>query len=892
MKGSKRISLGVVLLLGLMLGPAGAAVTLIARLDKAVVLNATGDGIVTVTMTATASDGETLGDYCLVCNPKVYGPCHDADSCEYQKTLMASQGWYNLSGDYMALTCSSEGIAAFSTAGWLNGGYTFLASVHGGTQVPGPGVTPTYHALAWIVEDGGSPPGLFIDRARHRNRQAVLDKIVVLQRMVERAASAGGDTAYPRAALTVAKRMLRFESVKQAENLFSEVSVDLQRCLGILDHAIVELKRGKVLKVPTPSMKSLRLQGADFYAGREPVMLNGPVGWIDMWDDLDEVLDLGFNVMDDEVAASATSFRVAMQRPGFEGEPEAFFQPETVHTTKRRWESLEAEDANVAFLFNPSICYMPDWVYELHPETKPNHALWWGKHATGGWWGGYINAPLESPQMRKLWGTYYEGIVPSTKDDPRLLLYWLKNEPRYWSHTPRYLEMFRACLQEKYRSLETLNAAWGTSYETFAEIGWPQEDHKAGHYDWGTFHYDAVTEFFAWQRQQVKQAAPQALTSNKPQAPFMWLGTANEDVGIDYEAQAEIYEVPGFDSTQAFGDTTDIVKWLVDGGSMLLDFWQSVAPHKPFANLEQHQMSPGAAEDTPPLEYAQPAEVVFRYIQLTNWQQFFHGVRLNTFWFWFNKMEAGGHRPVTMQPTVLYANSKVALDLRRLAGDVTHFPAQSQIAIYFSKPSLLLDAGNYAPALRQVYAGLYFLDTPIGFVTDKMLSRGVDERIKLLVVPRAQYVADEVYQAIEAYALAGRQLVLVDATCLTRNEKHQPRQTAALLNLPNVRTLQSRDRDAQQYWQEFDHLFDACGVVRPIRIRDQAGRAVWKVESRTVAAGERRLVYLINMSREPRQVSLEMDGTIQRARDLITVEPVSTSALELKSFAVKFLEIE
>jgi hypothetical protein len=906
------MSIGAVVLLALAPGSAEAAVTMTAGFDKSTLLSAADEGVVTVTITATATEGEALGDYCLVSNPRVYGPCEDAASCTVQKNLMVSQGWTNQSGDYMALNCGRDGVATFTTAGWADGGYTFYVSIYDAEQVAGPGVAPTYNAKAWIVQNGGNPPGLYIDRALEKIREEVVSQCAVLQGLIDQARRAGRDTAYPRAALAVVKRVLRFEWVKlqgfehilgqpsrnvDLPNIELEPSVDLRRCLGILQNAIGDLKSGKELKVPTTSMKNLTIKGDLFYSGKDPVMLNGPLGWTHMWDDLDDVLELGFNVMDDEVAASATEFRAVMMKPGTWGEKEAFFHIARGYApVKSAWKLLEAKDANIALLFNPSVGYIPDWVYELYPETTYDKPSWFGKHIDGTFWGGYIYAPLESANMRKLMETYYKGIIPLSKDEPRLVLYWLRNEPRYWSHTPMYLEQFRARMQEKYESVDALNAVWGTSFETFAKAAWPEEDNKPAWYDWMNFHFDSVTEFFVWQRDQVKKMAPNAVTSNKPQSPFMWLADSetpyrNEDVGIDFEAQAEIYKVPGFDSTQAFNDITDMVKWHVEGGCMLLDFYKSVAPNKPLANLEQHQMPPGAAADTPPLEYKQPADVVFRFIQLTNWQQFFHGVRLNTFWFWFNKMDAGGHRPVVMQPTILYANSKSTLDLRRLAPYVARFPARSEIAIYFSKPSLFLDAPNYSPALRQIYAGLYFLDTPIGFVTDKMLSKGIGNHIKLLVIPQAKYVTDEVYRAIEAYAQSGRRLVIMGSLSLTYDEKNQPRQIGSLLELPNV-SIQQTTQEVKQTWQAFDSLLDESGIERPVRVTDSAGRPVWKVECRTVQDGDRRLVYLINMSREAQEVSLKTAVAIGRARDLITEEPVSVDALLLKSFDVKFLVIE
>jgi hypothetical protein len=300
-----------------------------------------------------------LGDYCLVSNPKVYGPCEDAASCTVQKNLMASQGWVNQSGDYMALNCGRDGVATFSTTGWADGGYTFYASSHDAAQVPAPGVAPTYHAKAWIGHNSGNPPGLTIDRALDKTREAVVAECAVLQTLIDQARSAGRDTAYPRAALAVVKRVLRFEWVKlqgfehilgqpskkvELPQIELEPSVDLRRCLGILHNAIADMKRGKELKVPTPSMKGLTIKGAHFYSGKDPVMLNGPLGWTHMWDDLDDVLELGFNVMDDQVASSATEFRAVMMKPGTWNEPKPLCtgqeRLETPRSKRRQYSAL------------------------------------------------------------------------------------------------------------------------------------------------------------------------------------------------------------------------------------------------------------------------------------------------------------------------------------------------------------------------------------------------------------------------------------------------------------------------------------------------------------------------------------------------------------------------
>ena len=110
--------------------------------------------------------------------------------------------------------------------------------------------------------------------------------------------------------------------------------------------------------------------------------------------------------------------------------------------------------------------------------------------------------------------------------------------------------------------------------------------------------------------------------------------------------------------------------------------------------------------------------------------------------------------------------------------------------------------------------------------------------------------------------------------------------------MPNVSVQKTTGQDGKQTWQRFDGFLDKLDVERPVRVADGAGKPVWKIESRTVLDGNRRLIYLINMNHETQEVSLETADTICMARDLITEEPVSVDALLLKSFDVKFLVIE
>jgi hypothetical protein len=707
----------------------------------------------------------------------------------------------------------------------------------------------------------------------------------LLNNMIKKWEHKGKDISYARAAGAVADRFLRVEGPQKATGHLHykgvkhlrDAGVDMERCQLILEKTIADMKRGRERKVPVLDMTQVTLKGPNFYVEGEPVMLVGPVGRSTMWEEIENVGAMGFNMIDDQVASDTSKFANTMMAPGTWGLTESFFQKPHAVALLNGWKLLRAQGINAAVAFHPRTSYPPGWLYQHYPQTqrKPD-SLW-----KGAGWGHY--GPMEEPVLHKLFETYYAGLVPLVKDDPSLLLYRLQNEPSYWSHTPRYRELFQQHLKEKYESAASLNSVWQTDYSDIAEADFPTYHNKAAWYDWNDFNFGYVADFTRWQREQVKKQHPEALTTIKPVADYMWEQVFSDKWGIDYEAYGEIHEVAGC-RTYINYINLNPVAWLVRGGSLLYDFWKSVAPDKPIANTEFSQM-----QQVLPFLYELDRGEFARYIQTTYWQQYFHGVRLCTFSYWANASRYHGAtrmQVVTGQPTALHASARTALDLRRLSKEVSIFPGQAEVAIYYSRPCLFLEGVPHFAALSQVYTGLFFLDAPIGFVTDKMLLRGVDPRIKLIVVPQAQYVRDDVYAVLFNYAEAGGKLAVVGSG-FGFDEKNRVRDFQALKEMSNVVWLEN-EQPPQTYWRLFDPMLDEQGVSRPVRPVGPDGQPIWLVECRTLERNGRRLTYLINLSREVQEVTLE--GVKGKAWELIEDQAVPKGPIQLRSFEVMLLE--
>ena len=139
---------------------------------------------------------------------------------------------------------------------------------------------------------------------------------------------------------------------------------------------------------------------------------------------------------------------------------------------------------------------------------------------------GFAPALLEwYERMDEQWGdTFYQtasGRTPVTLGEEVALGIWTR---RVGGFTESNIEAFRTWLQDKYGSLESVNAAWGTSYPTFEDIDpqlnfvppkdYPAEwrEDSAALMDLDTFRSFLLFGQFADASTAIKQAHPEVLT--------------------------------------------------------------------------------------------------------------------------------------------------------------------------------------------------------------------------------------------------------------------------------------------------------------------------------------------------------------------------------------------
>ena len=234
------------------------------------------------------------------------------------------------------------------------------------------------------------------------------------------------------------------------------------------------------------------------------------------------------------------------------------------------------------------------------------------------------------------------------------------------------------------------------------------------------------------------------------------------------------------------------------------------------------------------------------YVRAAMFQGCFHGMSAANLWV-FQRNE-GIDSMLVFQPRVMASYLRTSLDLRRLTGALIAFQqAPSEAAILYSMTSIGFNP-DHLPALRAVYEGTFFADTKVGFVTERTIAEGALAGIKLLLVPAASHVPEHTARAVAEWADAGGALVLV-GDCLVRDRRNRllpellPERAHSLVPL-----AEALDPDCCR--AALEPVIEQS-VSRPFRAVDTAGEPLIGVEMRTVETVEGRLVYAINMNREP-----------------------------------------
>jgi hypothetical protein len=349
--------------------------------------------------------------------------------------------------------------------------------------------------------------------------------------------------------------------------------------------------------------------------------------------------------------------------------------------------------------------------------------------------------------------------------------------------------MFRDYLGQTHGSIEALNDVWGTDYESFDDVevmpdASQADENRARWFDWQSFNCRRFVDHATWAKSVVREIDPDAPVA---------LGAVGYSVnpglgrsGVDEEALVNEVDDVVLNESGHSTITTDLLRSFSEGKKPMIDFEY----HGDVAGILPH---------------------------------FLHGNSAMAMWWWpegpdrefpqFNKTALPYSWEIPLSDVAECL--KIALDVRRIGGEIAEFAgAPAEMAILYSRASMLqvegeflnLDESLYTMEMKNVYNAMLGLDAPVRFVSSRQVTAGKLDGVKLLVVPAAKYVFDDVAEAVLDFARAGGTVVMTPES-FTHDEYARPREHLAALGIEVVETTEpvfsAGDRRRHAFLQEF-----------------------------------------------------------------------------------------
>lgn len=478
------------------------------------------------------------------------------------------------------------------------------------------------------------------------------------------------------------------------------------------------------------------------------------------------------------------------------------------------WSRMEKEEGIYDFTEFDSICdcaqrhglkvlmtlyivNMPEWMFEKYPDARMVSAagrVQYSEHhpdaVAGGWPGLCMDCPEIMEEMRQFVRAitlHYKGnetilafdVIHEPWEEPSQEYYidsWKNSVYCYCEHS---IKKFRKWLEEKYTTLENLNAAWSRCYNSWAQVLPPR---NFGAYtdwlDWRNFSTDMVAEECMQAGMAVKSADPDRIIVNHCGGVLNAFNTSSDTFAL-----AKTVDIPGasnysIKSPQDAGMSCDFLRSASqDDGN----FWigETSGGSGPMFVFNGEDIERFFAFGMPWSKKVQKKHI---------WKMISHGAKGVMYWMW--RPELYGCETAAMGFTDREGNLTERTDNAKEIADVIeknkeiflHGKIQSpQVAVLYNRNTSLLE--GYASTSKSVQgnAGLFAnykdlwslsgfakmcMDSsiPTDYVNDDMVAGGGLSKYKLLVLPYSICIAKEAADKIKEFVRNGG-TVVADALC-------------------------------------------------------------------------------------------------------------------------------
>ncbi|MDF2939347.1 MAG: hypothetical protein K0Q90_4720, partial [Paenibacillaceae bacterium] len=441
--------------------------------------------------------------------------------------------------------------------------------------------------------------------------------------------------------------------------------------------------------------------------------------------------------IDDITVTEQGSTQNLIKNSGFEEFPQAVSVPGTEYLIIKdrlqqdvisTLQAGEAHDIAVNVLLSPH--YFPSWVLQKYPEIRYTDNK------------GFLKYNIYHPKAKEVIETYLRAVIPLIKDYRSLHSLTLSNEPVYYANlNPVYLPDWQQFLSEVYEgNIGELNRIYGTSYASFQEIPMPAvQEANPVNYDYMLFNNQMFSQWHQWMADIIHEIAPDIPLHVKVMADFK----LNLERGTDLEQFSQLGQINGNDAYNLLGGRPNSFR----SEAIVYDIQRSFNK-APVFNSEYHFIQD---RDT---NYGKDQAVHARALF---WQGAVHGRSASTAWVWERTYDSSSpfEGSLLHRPDVVSAIGRTNLDLNRLAYEVKALQdAPAQAAILYSRPSSLYNSDFFATLYRG-YEALSYSGQSIRFVSEEQLEEGGLDGCKLLLIPAATHVTEDVLEGISGFAEQG-----------------------------------------------------------------------------------------------------------------------------------------
>ena len=415
-----------------------------------------------------------------------------------------------------------------------------------------------------------------------------------------------------------------------------------------------------------------------------------------------------------------------------------------VELVKDILERAEKSDIGACLLLSPH--YFPKFIVAENPDEL-SHNQEYTEHT-------YWN--INHTRNQEVIDAYLDELIPKIKDYKSLHSICLSNEPTYNTLTDgdRYLSAFQSYLKKQHKTIENLNAQYGSEYGDFDDIPMPSYfDETALYYDWTHFNN---TNFADWHKNvadRISNMAPAIPLHSKMLQYMPYRGTTETEhyqghlmIGSDARKFSEFSDYAGTDA-HAYYDNGIASK-------MLWYDYLLTTTGKPVINTEDHVIWYSNTDYS---------DAQAKHVTADLWQGAVHGRAAQVSWV-YGRSEASSEQANSLltRPDVIAGIGKTSLDLARLSDEVTALATMKPtVALMYSHETRIYNHNHYS-ALLESYKAASELGRRCAVMDDIKIAEGGLDGIELLILPEITHITPEALKKIAEFAANGGKIVSIN----------------------------------------------------------------------------------------------------------------------------------